>query len=188
MIVTAMPLFSTTIILALIAIIALVVFAYRWTTSRQADYATVVRENDQAFQQVADLLGLIFVPGRITHHPVMGDIAAFGTAQGLYRNFSITLRVASDATSEPPVVFRLEMTLQALSGAVFTATRREHATQPAHELTINPSLITFKPRIACQSRSMSYVFFTTNDVQALQTYLNTLCDVGIASTLQQDAA
>ncbi len=166
------------LLIALIALGALVLFVYRWTISRQADYAAVVRESDVAFQRIAKMLGLTFASGRIMHHPVIGDIAAFGTVQGLYRDFQITLQVISDENTEPPVVFRAEITLYALSGTTFVSTLTRSTLKRARRYVVEPTRIVFEPEIVCRARSMSYELFVMTDVATLRTALDEVCDLG----------
>lgn len=173
--------FPNAIPLVLVTIVALAIlisFAYRWTTSRQTDYATAVHENDTAFQHLATTLGLTFTPGHVTHHPVAGDIAAFGTVQGSYRGHKVNLSVTPEEITEPPVPFHLRITLDAARGASFASIRKNSI----QKLTIEPSRLTFEPQVPCYGRSASYEFFIIPDAQAIQASLDTLCDLAEAST------
>lgn len=187
-----MPLSSDAVVMIVAATIALAVLiwlAYRWTISRQADYATIVRENDTAFQRVASMLGLTFVSGQVMHHPVMGDIAAFGVAQGLYRGFYTTLRVTSDDTTEPPVVFRTEILINTRANTAFETKPGNPAIQrQAKRFVIEPSVIKFEPRVPCRARSMSYEFFTLTDSMTLRTSIDALCDFGETIVQVRDAS
>jgi hypothetical protein len=169
------------------ALVALVVGASRWTFARQADQGAFVRESDAAFQQVARELGLSFAPGRVTHHPVMGEVAAFGSAQGPHRGFHVTLRVVSDADAEPPVVFRTEITLDVPPGATFTQAPAGELAQRARRLVVEPNLITFEPQSPSRGRSMSYEFFVVTDPAALRSLVDALCDLGERVVLRRGA-
>lgn len=169
------------------ALVALIVGASRWTFGRQADHGAIVRESDAAFQQVAAELGLTFSPGRVQHHPVMGDIAAFGTAQGAHRGFRVTLRVTSDADAEPPVVFRTELTLDVPPGATFTQSPVGDLAQRARRLVVAPDLITFEPKTPSRASSMSYEFFVVTDPAALRALVDALCDLGDRVVLRRGA-
>lgn len=169
------------------ALVALVVGASRWTSGRQADQGAFVRESDAALRQVAGELGLTFAPGRVMHHPVMGDIAAFGSAQGAHRGFHVTLRVTSDADAEPPVVFRTELTLDVPPGATFTAAPVGDLAQRARRLAVEPQRITLEPQAPGRGRSMSYEFFLVTDPAALRALVDALCDLGERVVLRRGA-
>lgn len=169
------------------ALVALVVGASRWTFARQADQGAFVRESDAAFQQVAGELGLTFARGRVMHHPAMGDVAAFGTARGAHRGFRVTLRVASDADAEPPVVFRTELTLDVPPGATFTQAPAGDLARRARRLVVEPDLITLEPQAPGRARSMSYEFFVVTDPAALRALVDALCDLGDRVVLRRGA-
>lgn len=169
------------------ALAALIVGASRWTSGRQADQGAFVRESDAAFQQVARELGLTFAPGRLTHHPVAGDIAAFGSAQGAHRGFHVTLRVTSDADAEPPVVFRTEITLDVPPGATFTQAPVGPLAQRARRLSVEPQLVTFEPQAPSRARSMSYEFYVVTDPATLRELVDALCDLGERVVLRRGA-
>jgi hypothetical protein len=166
---------------------ALVVGATRWTFSRQADQGTFVRESDAAFQQVAAAFGLAFAPGRVMQHPVMGDVAAFGTAQGPHRGFRVTLRVTSDADAEPPVVFRTEITLDVPPGATFAPAPAGALAQRARRLVVDPLLITFEPLTPRRAASLSYEFYVVTDPATLRALVDALCDLGERVALRRGA-
>lgn len=160
------------------ALVAIIVGATRWSGSQQADQRTAVGESDAAIQQVAGALGWTFTPGRVMHHPLVGDIPAFGTAQGTHRGFHVTLRVSQDDAIDPPLVFRTQLTLDAPPGTNFAAGPVGALAQPAQRLVVEPRLITFEPRIPARSRSMSYEFFVLTDGATLREFVEALCDLG----------
>ncbi len=165
------------VVVTIAALAILISFAYQWTTSRQADYATTVQKNDIAFQRIATTLGLTFTSGQVMHHPVAGDIAAFGTVRGSYRGYPVGLRVTAEETTEPPVPFRLQLTLDAAQGTSFAPA----PTTSTHKLSIESTRLTLEPQIPCYARSASYQFFITMDTNALHAYLDELCDLAASN-------
>lgn len=112
------------------------------------------------------------------HHPVVGGIAAFGVLEGIYQGFHLAIRVESNKPTEPPIIFRTIITLEAPSGKKFVKIASRSFAQQTHRLVIEPSIITFEPRAVRRAGSMSYQFFVITDRALLRSLIDGVCDLG----------
>ncbi len=167
------------LIAAVVGILFLgILLVVHWSSTHQSDYATMVRANDAALQKLAETTGLTFTAGRTLQHPMVGEIAAFGTVRGMYRGFRISLSAVSDAPVEPPITFHTEFVLEPPSNAPFRSVAEDAFKGKFEQLIIEPSRITFQPRTLSNLRSSSYRFFIVIDPAVLLKELDGLCDFG----------
>lgn len=110
----------------------------------------------------------------------------FGALQGMYQSFQLVVRVDSNKSTEPPIVFRTVITVEAPVGKKFVQVASTSFVQQAHQLAIEPSTIIGEPQAVCRARSMNYQFFVPTDRVLLHTFIDRLCNLGKKCLLSAD--
>jgi hypothetical protein len=155
---------------AVAAVLAIAIFATRWSRGKQDEYRLVVAASDAALAQAARSLGLEFVTGPVYDHPMVGRIPAFGLVRGVLCGVSVSIQVVNEDPAGDTPSFRTELCAELGP----KAPTPNHPPGDRFRLERSGAKLVMLPKVAKTGSVQAYVYRVVTDAARLVDLLNEL--------------